>query len=84
VWHVFAVRAQARDRLQEHLRSRGIETLIHYPIPPHRQRAYAAWNDRSYPVTERIHAEVLSLPMSPVMGEGEVASVIDACNAWRP
>jgi len=84
VWHVFVVRAQARDGLQEHLRSRGIDTLIHYPIPPHRQRAYAVWNRDSYPVTEKIHAEVLSLPVSPVMGDAEVAAVIDACNAWRP
>jgi dTDP-4-amino-4,6-dideoxygalactose transaminase len=84
VWHVFVVRSPARDRLQAHLLERGIDTLIHYPIPPHRQRAYAAWNRDSYPVTEKIHAEVLSLPVSPVMDEGEVAAVIDACNAWRP
>jgi dTDP-4-amino-4,6-dideoxygalactose transaminase len=84
VWHVFVVRSPARDRLQAHLLERGIDTLIHYPIPPHRQRAYAAWNRDSYPVTEKIHAEALSLPVSPVMDEGEVAAVIDACNAWRP
>ena len=78
------VRAPERDRLQAHLQERGIGTLIHYPIPPHRQRAYAAWNRHSYPVTERIHAEVLSLPLSPALGDREVAAVIDACNAWRP
>jgi len=84
VWHLFVVRAPERDRLQAHLQERGIGTLIHYPIPPHRQRAYAAWNRHSYPVTERIHAEVLSLPLSPALGDREVAAVIDACNAWRP
>ena len=83
VWHVFVVRAAARDELQCHLAERGIDTLIHYPIPPHRQQAYAAWRERSYPVTERIHAEVLSLPVSPVMAEAEVSAVIEACNAWR-
>jgi dTDP-4-amino-4,6-dideoxygalactose transaminase len=83
VWHLFVVRTAARDALQRHLAGRGIDTLIHYPIPPHRQQAYAAWRGRSYPVTERIHAEVLSLPMSPVMAEAEVSAVIDACNAWQ-
>ena len=83
VWHLFVVRAAARDALQRHLAERGIGTLIHYPIPPHRQQAYAAWRGRSYPVTERIHAEVLSLPVSPVMEEAEVSAVIDACNAWQ-
>ena len=83
VWHVFVVRSAARDELQRHLAERGIDTLIHYPIPPHRQQAYAAWRERSYPVTERIHAEVLSLPVSPVMAQAEVSAVIEACNAWR-
>jgi dTDP-4-amino-4,6-dideoxygalactose transaminase len=82
VWHVFVVRAPDRDGLQRHLQDRGIGTLIHYPIPPHRQRAYAGWNDRSYPVTERIHAEVLSLPISPVMTDADIDAVIAACNAW--
>lgn len=83
VWHVFVVRATARDDLAAHLRERGIDTLIHYPIPPHRQNALAAWASRSYPVTERIHAEVLSLPISPVMEEAAVCAVIDACNTWQ-
>jgi dTDP-4-amino-4,6-dideoxygalactose transaminase len=83
VWHVFVVRTADRAGLQEHLQRQGIGTLIHYPIPPHRQRAYAAWNGRSYPVTERIHAEVLSLPISPVMSDSDVDAVINACNSWR-
>ncbi|MBY0271427.1 MAG: DegT/DnrJ/EryC1/StrS family aminotransferase [Burkholderiales bacterium] len=83
VWHVFVVRAPDRAGLQRHLQQQGIGTLIHYPIPPHRQRAYAAWNNRSYPVTERIHAEVLSLPISPVLADADADAVIAACNAWR-
>jgi dTDP-4-amino-4,6-dideoxygalactose transaminase len=83
VWHVFVVRAIARDEQQRHLAERGIDTLIHYPIPPHQQQAYAGWRGHSHPVTERIHAEVLSLPLSPVMAEAEVSAVIEACNAWR-
>lgn len=82
VWHVFVVRVPDRARLQQHLQQQGIGTLIHYPIPPHRQQAYAAWNSRSYPVTERIHAEVLSLPISPVMSDADADRVIAACNAW--
>ncbi len=83
VWHVFVVRAPNRAQLQQHLQQHGIGTLIHYPIPPHQQHAYAAWNNRSYPLTERIHAEVLSLPISPVMTDDDADAVIDACNAWQ-
>lgn len=82
VWHVFVVRAEARDALQAHLQKQNIGTLIHYPIPPHQQPAYREWNTRSYPVTEQIHLEVLSLPISPVMRDAEVAAVVAACNAW--
>ena len=82
VWHVFVVRSPARDALQQHLTAAGIGTLIHYPLPPHQQRAYHEWNARSYPLTEAIHREVLSIPISPVMREAEVDAVIAACNAW--
>jgi dTDP-4-amino-4,6-dideoxygalactose transaminase len=82
VWHVYVVRTGRRDALQTHLRACGIDTLIHYPIPPHRQQAYAEWNVQSHPITECIHREVLSLPISPVMTEAQVTAVIDACNAW--
>jgi len=83
VWHVFVVRAQARDALQEQLNAAGVGTLIHYPVPPHRQPAYREWNARSYPITEQIHREVLSLPISPVMSDAQVGAVVAACNAWR-
>lgn len=83
VWHVFVVRAQPRDALQSHLNAQGIGTLIHYPVPPHQQPAYREWNARAYPLTERIHREVLSLPISPVMNDAQVSAVVAACNAWR-
>lgn len=78
VHHIFPVFCAQRDRLQRHLADRGIQTLIHYPIPPHKQACYRSWNDRSYPVTERIHAEELSLPLSPVMTQEEADAVVRA------
>ena len=82
VWHVFTVRCQQRERLQAHLESAGIQTNIHYPTPPHKQLAYAERQDLSLPVTEQIHREILSLPMSPVMSDEEVLTVIDAVNSY--
>lgn len=83
VWHLFVVRAQDRDGLQKHLADSGIQTLIHYPVPPHRQAAYKEWNGCSYPLTEQIHREVLSLPISPVMTAEEVEQVVERVNAWN-
>ncbi len=83
VWHVFVVRVRERERFMRHLADKGVQTIIHYPVPPHKQRAYAEWNERSYPITERIHAEVVSLPMSPVMTNEETDTVIDAVNSYN-
>ncbi len=82
VWHLFVVRTPERDRLQTYLAANGVQTQIHYPTPPHKQRAYSEWADRSYPVTEKIHAEALSLPISPVLTDEEVARVVDLVNAY--
>ncbi|UFH48233.1 DegT/DnrJ/EryC1/StrS family aminotransferase [Pseudomonas sp. KNUC1026] len=82
VWHLFVARTAERELFQQHMASRGVETLIHYPIPPHKQNAYSEWAGLSLPITERIHAQVVSLPISPVMTEAEVTQVIDACNAF--
>lgn len=82
VFHLYVVRTEQRQALQEHLQAKGIQTLIHYPIPPHKQQGYKTWNERSLPVSEAIHREVLSLPISPVMTDDEVATVIQACNAF--
>lgn len=83
VWHVFVVRTADREGLQKHLLDRGIQTNIHYPTPPHHQLAYQEWRQESFPISERIHREVLSLPISPVMTEQEVREVIAAVNDWR-
>jgi len=83
VWHLFVVRTTDRASLAAHLSSRGIGTLIHYPIPPHKQEAYKEWKCRSYPITEAIHREVLSLPMSPVLTDAEADYVVEACNSYR-
>jgi dTDP-4-amino-4,6-dideoxygalactose transaminase len=82
VWHLFVVRCADRDGLQRYLTEHDIQTLIHYPTPPHKQPAYMEWNDFSLPITEQIHREVLSLPISPVMTKDEVFSVIERVNAY--
>ena len=83
VWHVFPVRTERRDAFQAHLTEKGVQTVIHYPIPPHRQPAYTEWHGLSLPVTEEIHETIISLPISPVMTEAEVSEVVAAVNAWR-
>lgn len=82
VWHIFAVRSTRRDQLQGYLTQREIGTVIHYPIPPHEQPAYAEWKHLSLPISVQIHHEELSLPMSPVLSDPEVENVIDAINHW--
>ena len=82
VWHLFVVRTEERTRLQEYLLEKGIQTMIHYPIPPHKQIAYSEWNELSFPLTESIHDEVLSLPISPVLTDKEVEAIIDAINSF--
>ncbi|MBD9180302.1 MAG: aminotransferase class V-fold PLP-dependent enzyme [Odoribacter splanchnicus] len=82
VYHIFAVRTADRDALQSYLAENGIQTLIHYPLPPHKQICYKDWNNRSYPITEKIHREVLSLPMSAVLTEDEVKTVVEIINKF--
>lgn len=84
VWHLFVVRCQNRDRLQIFLRDSGIQTLIHYPKPPHKQAAFGErFSGLSLPLTEKIHEEVLSLPNSPCMRDEDVSYVINALNSFR-
>ena len=79
VWHIFAVRTTKREQLQKHLAGLGIQTLIHYPIPPHKQKAYvAAGGKQSLPITEAIHSSILSLPMGPTLTTLDVAQVIES------
>lgn len=82
VWHVFVIRTNRRDELQAYLTEHGIQTIIHYPIPPHKQEAYKEWNDLSFPISEKIHAEVLSLPISSVLDEEEVQTIIKTVNEF--
>lgn len=82
VWHVLAVRAANREKFQKYLSDNGIQTVIHYPIPPHKQKAYPEWNNDSYPISEKIHEEIISLPISPVMKKEEVEFVCKAVNSY--
>ena len=84
VWHLFVVRLQDRKRFEEHLSLMGVQTLIHYPIPPHKQPAFKEWNNMSFPISENIHKEVISLPLHPFMTENEINSVIAAVNSYNP
>jgi dTDP-4-amino-4,6-dideoxygalactose transaminase len=83
VWHLFVIRSQYRDELQQYLSENGIQTLIHYPIPPHQQLAYKEWNSLSFPITEQIHNQVLSLPISPVMTNEEVEKVVSVIHEFK-
>jgi dTDP-4-amino-4,6-dideoxygalactose transaminase len=82
VWHLFVIRCTERDALQSYLAENGIQTLIHYPIPPHKQEAYKQYNHLSLPITEQIHEDVLSLPISPVMTLEQVEFVIAVLNKF--
>lgn len=83
VWHVFVVRSDVRDRLKKYLLENGIETLIHYPIAPHKQKAYSSISFEPYPITEKIHAEVLSLPISCVQTLEETQFIINVINNFK-
>jgi dTDP-4-amino-4,6-dideoxygalactose transaminase len=82
VWHLFIIRLINRDKLQQYLHDNGIQTMIHYPIPPHRQNAYREWDQICLPISEKIHDQVLSLPISPVMDEEDVKKVVKVLNAY--
>lgn len=82
VWHLFVVKTQDRNRLQKYLAENDIQTLIHYPIPPNKQLAYAAMNHLDYPITNAIHETVLSLPISPITTHDEVTKIIHVINSY--
>lgn len=82
VFHLFVVRTENREEFQEYLSANSIQTLIHYPTPPHRQKALSYMSNLSFPVSEKIHREVLSLPISPVMTDEEVGYVIEIINKF--
>lgn len=82
VYHIFPILCPERDRLQQHLREQGVETLIHYPIPPHLQQCYNDWHSLQLPITEKIHQQELSLPISPVLTDDEARQVVEAVNSF--
>ncbi len=83
VYHLFPVFCKRRDDLQQYLTDNGVQTLIHYPIPPHKQECYKEWNGISLPITEKIHDEELSLPISPVMTIDEAKQVVELVNRFE-
>ncbi|REF25609.1 dTDP-4-amino-4,6-dideoxygalactose transaminase [Xenorhabdus cabanillasii] len=83
VWHLFVIKTPYRQQLQEWLATNNIQTLIHYPIPPHKQQAYSELNHLHYPITEQIHEDVLSLPISPILTEDEAMYVVNKINAFK-
>lgn len=82
VFHIFPIRTNRRDELQTYLADKGVQTLIHYPIPPHKQECYEDWNEMFFPISEQIHKEELSLPMSPTLKDEDVRFIIKAINEW--
>ncbi|SHF44747.1 dTDP-4-amino-4,6-dideoxygalactose transaminase [Bacteroides faecichinchillae] len=83
VFHIFTLRCKERDRLQQYLSDNGIQTIIHYPIPPHKQECYKEWNHLSFPISEQIHQEELSLPMSPVLSSEEMSMIVKVINQFK-
>lgn len=83
VHHIFPVLCNERNRLQQHMLNQGIQTMIHYPIPPHRQQCYADIGLLSLPITERIHSEELSLPLNPTLQQEEIERIIEAANSFK-
>ena len=82
VWHIFPVLCARRDELQQYLCDHGVESQIHYPIPPHKQKCYADWNSLSLPITEQIHAQELSIPCNPAMTKEEADVIVDLLNQF--
>ncbi|MFA0581960.1 DegT/DnrJ/EryC1/StrS family aminotransferase [Vibrio breoganii] len=83
VWHLFVIKTEKRDMLADHLNANGIQSLIHYPIPPHKQEAYSEWEEKSFPISEEIHERVLSIPISSVISQEHVNKVISALNNFK-
>ena len=82
VWHQFVVRTSNRNEFQNYLFANDVQTIIHYPIPPHHQPGYSEWKNLSFPISETIHNEIISLPISPVMTTEEVDKVVDIVNGY--
>lgn len=84
VFHLYVVRTPYRDEFQQYLARCGVQTMVHYPIPPHKQEAFTEWKNLQLPVTERIHREVLSLPIYPTLSDTDIQTVVMACEGFKP
>ena len=82
VFHLFVIRTENRTALQAYLKENGIDSMIHYPIPPHKQKALANWNHLSFPITEKIHKEVLSIPLNSTLTAIEIQKIITILNLY--
>jgi dTDP-4-amino-4,6-dideoxygalactose transaminase len=83
VWHLFVIRTKKRNVLKNYLFNNGIQTIVHYPIPPHKQKAYKELNGKTFPITEKIHNEVLSLPISSVQTFKDTQKIVSIINSWK-
>ncbi|CAK2923742.1 dTDP-3-amino-3, 6-dideoxy-alpha-D-galactopyranose transaminase [Vibrio crassostreae] len=83
VWHLFVIKTEFREQFKKHLDLAGIQSLIHYPIPPHKQEAYSEWGDISLDVSERLHEEVISLPIGPVLEQSSIDKIIHVINSFK-
>lgn len=83
-WHLFVIRSTDREVLREYLKEKGIGTDVHYPVPPHKQPAMSDWKHLSFPITEKVHREILSIPMNHVLSDEQVTYIITTLNAFKP
>jgi len=83
VWHLFTIRSQKRDDFQSYLNDHGIQTLIHYPISPHKQKAYKEWYDQTYPISEKIHEEIISIPSNVAMDNESLEKIVFSINEYK-
>lgn len=81
-WHLFVLRTKQRDTLKAYLQKHGIASIVHYPTPPHKQEAFSAWSHECYPITETIHNEALSIPLSPILSLAEQMQIVEALNNY--
>ncbi len=82
VFHMFVIRSKQREELRRYLLDNGIQTQVHYPTPPHKQRAYKEWNSMSFPITEQIHEQCISIPLYTGIREDEINEIIGVLNNW--